>query len=52
MTKPFNRVFLVVMDSVGIGAAPDAKEFGDEGTNTLGRLQKRLTDYKCHNWNN
>ncbi|MCQ2522126.1 MAG: phosphopentomutase [Lachnospiraceae bacterium] len=29
------RVFLMVLDSVGIGAEPDAKEFGDEGTNTL-----------------
>ncbi|WP_078391285.1 phosphopentomutase [Shouchella patagoniensis] len=40
MTKSFNRVFLIVMDSVGIGAAPDAKEFGDEGTNTLGSIAK------------
>lgn len=29
------RVFLIVLDSVGIGAMPDAAEFGDEGTNTL-----------------
>ncbi len=29
------RVFLIVLDSVGIGAMPDAEEFGDEGTNTL-----------------
>ncbi len=29
------RVFLIVLDSVGIGALPDAAEFGDEGTNTL-----------------
>jgi len=29
------RVFLIVLDSVGIGALPDAKEYGDEGTNTL-----------------
>ena len=30
------RVFLIVLDSVGIGAMPDAAEFGDEGSNTLG----------------
>lgn len=30
-----NRVFLIVLDSLGIGNAPDAAEFGDEGTNTL-----------------
>lgn len=29
------RVFLMVMDSVGIGAAPDAAAYGDEGSNTL-----------------
>lgn len=29
------RVFLIVLDSVGIGAMEDAAEFGDEGTNTL-----------------
>lgn len=29
------RIFLIVLDSVGIGAAPDAAEYGDVGTNTL-----------------
>lgn len=29
------RVFLIVLDSVGIGAMDDAAEFGDAGTNTL-----------------
>ena len=29
------RVFLVVLDSFGIGEAPDAAEYGDEGSNTL-----------------
>lgn len=33
--KPIKRVFLIVLDSVGIGAAPDAAAFGDEGSNTL-----------------
>ncbi|MEO0677081.1 MAG: phosphopentomutase [Pseudomonadota bacterium] len=32
------RAFLVVMDSVGIGGAPDAAEFGDAGANTLGHI--------------
>ena len=31
----FNRIFLVVLDSLGIGALPDAKNYGDEGANTL-----------------
>ena len=29
------RVFLMVLDSVGIGEMPDAGDFGDEGSNTL-----------------
>ncbi len=29
------RVFLIVLDSVGIGALPDAEDFGDAGCNTL-----------------
>ena len=29
------RVFLIVLDSVGIGEMPDAAAYGDEGTNTL-----------------
>ena len=32
------RVFLIVLDSFGIGAAPDAADFGDSGANTLGSL--------------
>ena len=32
MTK---RLFLIVLDSFGIGEMPDAKDFGDEGSNTL-----------------
>ena len=32
------RAFLVVMDSVGCGGAPDAADFGDEGSDTLGHI--------------
>ena len=32
------RVFLIVLDSLGIGHAPDAKEFSDQGANTLKTL--------------
>ena len=31
----YNRVFIIVLDSCGIGGAPDAAAFGDEGSNTL-----------------
>lgn len=32
------RAFLIVLDSVGIGGAPDAEEFGDAGANTVGHI--------------
>ena len=32
MTK---RVFLIVLDSFGVGEMPDAADFGDKGANTL-----------------
>ncbi len=34
------RCFLMVMDSVGVGNAPDAKKYGDEGSNTLGHIAR------------
>lgn len=37
-----SRVFLVVLDSVGIGGAPDAARFGDEGSNTVGHIAAEL----------
>lgn len=38
MTSLFKRIHLIVLDSVGIGEAPDAKDFGDEGADTLGNI--------------
>ena len=35
-----NRVILIVLDSVGIGALPDAHLYNDEDTNTLGNIAK------------
>ncbi len=35
------RVFLIIMDSVGCGNAPDAKEFDDEGANTIKHISER-----------
>lgn len=34
----FERVVLIVMDSVGIGEMPDAEEYGDSGSDTLGHV--------------
>ncbi|MBO5726518.1 MAG: phosphopentomutase [Clostridia bacterium] len=32
------RIFLIVLDSVGVGALPDAAEYGDSGTDTMRRI--------------
>ena len=42
----FNRIFLIVLDSLGVGEAIDAKKFNDEGCNTLGHiLENNPIDY-------
>ena len=35
----YKRIIILVMDSVGIGHAPDAVKFNDEGSNTLGHIE-------------
>lgn len=35
-----NRVIVIVLDSVGIGEAPDAADFGDVGSHTLGNMAR------------
>jgi phosphopentomutase len=37
-----NRVLLIVLDSVGCGAAADAATYGDEGTDTLGNISRHV----------
>ena len=39
---PFTRVVVIVLDSVGIGELPDAAAYGDQGSNTLGNVAKRV----------
>ncbi len=34
----YKRIFVIVLDSLGVGAMPDAKKFGDEGTDTFGHV--------------
>lgn len=38
---PFRRVIWIVLDSVGIGAMPDAEQYGDVGSDTLGNIARR-----------
>ncbi len=37
----FRRVFVIILDSVGVGELPDAAVYGDEGSNTLGHIAER-----------
>lgn len=39
--KKFKRIFVIVIDSVGIGEMPDAAKFGDAGTNTFVHTAER-----------
>ena len=39
------RVFLIVLDSFGIGAMPDSESFGDKGVNIENLLNKSKGDY-------
>jgi Phosphopentomutase len=34
------KCILIVIDSLGVGAAPDAKKYGDEKSNTFGNVSK------------
>lgn len=43
------KFIIVVMDSVGIGALPDAGKFGDEGSNTVGNIIKHSNGIKLDN---
>lgn len=43
------RVFLTVLDSVGIGEAPDAETFGDTGADTLGHIAEERGGLKLPN---
>lgn len=40
------KFIIFVMDSVGIGALPDADKYGDEGSDTVGNLIKQFDDMK------
>ena len=42
MFPVFPRVIVIVLDSVGIGELPDARTYGDEGSNTLGNIASRV----------
>jgi phosphopentomutase len=48
-TKNSGRAILIVLDSVGIGALPDAHRFGDAGSHTLGHIAETIPDMALPN---
>ncbi|MCH2546785.1 MAG: phosphopentomutase [Alphaproteobacteria bacterium] len=42
------RAFIFVLDSFGVGAAPDAAKFGDEGSDTFGHIAKACAEGKAN----
>lgn len=47
--QPFKKIHVIVMDSVGIGEAPDAHHFGDAGSNTLGHIAEKMNGLNMPN---
>ena len=47
--QKFNRVFVLVIDSLGIGEMPDSEKFGDVGVNTLGHIAENMEDFYIPN---
>lgn len=45
----YKRIFLIVIDSLGIGAMPDAAAYGDAGTNTLGHISESRESFRIPN---
>ena len=45
----FERICLIVLDSVGIGELPDAKQFGDSGAHTLGHIAEKVNEFALPN---
>lgn len=47
--QKYNRVFVVVMDSLGVGAMKDSPDFGDVGVNTLGHISASVDSFEIPN---
>ena len=47
--KKYKRIFTVVIDSLGVGALPDAANYGDTGTDTLGHISQAMDSFKIPN---
>ncbi len=47
--QKYQRIFVVVMDSLGIGAMADSPEYGDVGVDTLGHISESVETFKIPN---
>ena len=47
--KRYRRIFTIVVDSLGVGALPDAADYGDAGTDTLGHISQNVEDFQIPN---
>ncbi len=47
--KRYKRIFTVVVDSLGAGALPDAADYGDAGTDTLGHISQSVDGFQIPN---
>ena len=47
--EQFKRVFVVVLDSLGAGAMPDAADYGDAGVDTLGHISDSVEQLRIPN---
>lgn len=47
--KNYKRIFVIVMDSLGVGELPDAEAYGDAGTDTLGHISRTVDTFHIPN---
>lgn len=45
----YKRIFVIVLDSLGIGAMPDAPRFGDHDADTFGHILERMGSLEIPN---
>lgn len=45
----YKRIFTIVIDSLGVAAAPNAKEYDDEGSDTLGHIDDHMNEFHIPN---
>lgn len=47
--KKYKRIFAIVIDSLAVGALPDAADYGDAGTDTLGHISQSIEEFNIPN---